>query len=205
MPGAHLRFRPIVARNSSGAAVHAVFTELGLSRGTYSGGLADATGASMCETCDEDPTYRPKTVWWGQAELGWEIRWVSGVLLRASTGIAAIISEPSWQCTKSGTSVPCTGERPMGWVESGTFAIGYAFQIRDHDGAPFQLNHSPQRNAPPCFGSSLSSPVEPVRPLEEKRRGPRATSANIVNWRGNWTDSGTLTVAALQTHLPREV
>jgi hypothetical protein len=29
MPGAHLRFRPIVSRNNSGAAVHAVFTELG--------------------------------------------------------------------------------------------------------------------------------------------------------------------------------
>jgi hypothetical protein len=127
MPGAHLRLRPIVSRNNSGVAAHAVFTELGLSRGFYSGGAADGVAGLMCETCYDDPIYKGKPVWWGQVEVGWEIRWASGLLLRASTGIAAIIAEPSWQCTKSGTPVPCTGTRPRGWVEAYTFAIGYAF------------------------------------------------------------------------------
>jgi len=127
MPGAHLRLRPIVSRNTSGVAVHAVFTELGLSRGNYAGSLEDGLLAGMCGIDCNDPVYMSKTVWWGQVEVGWEMRWANGILLRGSTGMAAIIAEPAWKCTRSGNSVPCSGPRPSTWVEVYTFAVGYAF------------------------------------------------------------------------------
>jgi len=127
MPGAHVRLRPIVLRNISGVAVHAVFTELGLSRGNYSGSLQDGLLAGLCGNDCDGPVYKSKTVWWGQAEVGWEMRWANGILLRGSAGMAAVIAEPAWQCTISGNSVPCTGSRPSGWAEVYTFAVGYAF------------------------------------------------------------------------------
>jgi hypothetical protein len=44
IPGAHMRLRPLVFRNSSGAAVHALFTELGISHGRYSTSFEDGIG-----------------------------------------------------------------------------------------------------------------------------------------------------------------
>jgi hypothetical protein len=127
MPGAHLRLRPIVSRNISGVAVHAVFAELGLSRGNYSGSLQDGLLAGLCGNDCDGAIYKSKTVWWGQVEVGWEMRWANGILLRGSTGMAVVIAEPAWQCTRSGNSVPCSGSRPSGWAEVYTFAVGYAF------------------------------------------------------------------------------
>jgi hypothetical protein len=85
---------------------------------------------SICvDTCNRPGQAKPEPVSWGQIELGWEQRAVSGFSLRTSVGLAAPISEPTWQCQSDKADGDCDGIR-SDEIFVLSVALGYAFDLR---------------------------------------------------------------------------
>lgn len=113
---AHARLRPIWARTPGGAFFQAL---------TVEGALSTAMQGNGIDICFDEcrAGVVPQTVYWGQAELGWEGMLRGGFTIRVSSGIANALGSRRWQCD-DGTSSCNTPSRQL-YVQ--TFALGYAF------------------------------------------------------------------------------
>ncbi len=132
--GLHLRARPVLFGADRHGNIAALTLEGAYSRGRYEG--FDLTGvmASLCEGESPDPNdgcysvqVIARTVSWGQLELGGELRFWSGVSLRASLGIATALGSPDWQCLHDGQTNSCGSKAPASTLPVATLAVGYAF------------------------------------------------------------------------------
>lgn len=124
MPGAHVRFRPLVSRNESGRVAHAIVGEAATSVGYYDPGVLswdlDGGGAQPAR-------YVPKVVVWWQVEAGWEAKWASGLTFRVSLGFAQCFTNPTLRYSRDGRQYTTSGSGPPPRAFAQTLAVGYAF------------------------------------------------------------------------------
>jgi hypothetical protein len=124
----HARVRPVYSLTPNGSFFSALTVE-----GAFARSVNTNTNLDIGFTCNDDdngecadPSALPQTVYWAQAELGWEGMFRNGLTLRVATGAARELGSPTWQCKLSGQIVPCTS-LPDRTLFVQTFAVGYAF------------------------------------------------------------------------------
>ena len=129
---AHARFRLYEPTPKAGKR-RALTLELAYSRGRYGALPWFDVFASMCEGSPNDvggncysPRVGPEVVNWAQVELGWEIRYRSGISLRPSIGIARLLGEPDWKCSIESGPAPCVaGKLPAPTTLVLSLAVGF--------------------------------------------------------------------------------
>jgi hypothetical protein len=119
---ANARLRPIWWRTPTGSFFQALTLEGSVSRATQTSGEVNL-GPGCEEECT-DTNVVPQTVYWSQAELGWEGMIRNGFSFRASSGIANAIGSRVWRC-ESPTAAYCNVPARQYFVQ--TFALGVAF------------------------------------------------------------------------------
>ena len=119
---ANARLRPIWWRTPTGSFFQALTLEGSVSRATQTSGEVNL-GPGCEEECT-DTNVVPQTVYWSQAEVGWEGMIRNGFSFRASSGIANAIGSRVWRC-ESPTATYCNVPARQYFVQ--TFALGVAF------------------------------------------------------------------------------
>jgi len=130
---AHARWR-IVHGVRHSRAYHALTLEGAFSRARYAG-VDFEPSFGLGESCDKvdprsdcyDPPVVPQTVNWGQAELGWEEMFPTGITFRISAGLAHQIGSYHWQCSSLDVQLPCARDLPAETLFVFSLALGYAF------------------------------------------------------------------------------
>lgn len=131
--GANARARPLIVASADQA--HALFIELGFSRGRMNTTEDTLSVSAMCDGSADEPgdrcyrvEFRPERVDWAQLELGWEARFGAHLAVRTSLGVARALNEPDWRCQHAHMPASCAGQSaPFRTLFVETTSVGYAF------------------------------------------------------------------------------